>query len=125
MWEEISPEGDVYSYGILILEMFTEKRPTDSMFTDNISLHNYVKMALPDQLKMIIDPSLMTNQTRLREGDIYAVQELLASIFRTGVICSSEMPQERMNIKDALRELHLIKDRFLAQGTRGQRGSMA
>ncbi|GLU05344.1 hypothetical protein SLE2022_224470 [Rubroshorea leprosula] len=125
MWEEISPEGDVYSYGILILEMFTGRRPTDSMFTDNNSLHNYVKMALPDQLKTIIDPSLMTNQTRLREGDIYAVQELLASILRIGVICSSEMPRERKNIKDALRELHLIKDRFLALGTRGQRGSMA
>ncbi|XP_057997644.1 probable LRR receptor-like serine/threonine-protein kinase At3g47570 [Hevea brasiliensis] len=29
-----SKEGDVYSYGILVLEMFSERRPTDEMFKE-------------------------------------------------------------------------------------------
>ncbi|KAK6152517.1 hypothetical protein DH2020_015152 [Rehmannia glutinosa] len=42
-----SPDGDVYSFGILLLEMFTGKRPTDTAFKDGLNLHNHVKMALP------------------------------------------------------------------------------
>ncbi|KAJ0103290.1 hypothetical protein Patl1_06569 [Pistacia atlantica] len=32
----VSPEGDVYSYGILLLEMITGKRPTDEMFNEEL-----------------------------------------------------------------------------------------
>jgi serine/threonine protein kinase len=47
MGGEASTEGDVYSYGILVLEMFTGRRPTDDMFKDGLNLHDFVKMALP------------------------------------------------------------------------------
>ncbi|PIA24724.1 hypothetical protein AQUCO_68600001v1, partial [Aquilegia coerulea] len=46
---QVSMEGDVYSYGILLLEMFTRKRPTDDIFLNGLSLHNYAEMALPNQ----------------------------------------------------------------------------
>ncbi|XVF83242.1 hypothetical protein PTKIN_Ptkin16aG0119200 [Pterospermum kingtungense] len=38
-----SPEGDIYSYGILLLEMVTGKRPTNDLFHDGLSLHNFCK----------------------------------------------------------------------------------
>ncbi|XVF24082.1 hypothetical protein REPUB_Repub13aG0096500 [Reevesia pubescens] len=48
MGSELSTKGDVYSYGILLLEMFTGKRPTDEMFKEGLSLHNFVAAALPE-----------------------------------------------------------------------------
>ncbi|XP_058181881.1 LRR receptor-like serine/threonine-protein kinase EFR [Rhododendron vialii] len=45
---KISTQGDVYSYGILLLEMMTGRRPTDEIFTDRQSLHEFCKSALPE-----------------------------------------------------------------------------
>ncbi|KAK8334201.1 hypothetical protein V6Z11_A10G258200 [Gossypium hirsutum] len=47
MGSELSTNGDVYSYGILLLEMLTGKRPTNERFKEGLSLHNLVKAALP------------------------------------------------------------------------------
>ncbi|CAL5342804.1 unnamed protein product [Camellia sinensis] len=38
---------------VMTLEMFTRKRPTDNMFNDNPSLHNFVMMALLEQALLI------------------------------------------------------------------------
>jgi hypothetical protein len=57
---EVSILGDVYSYGILLLEMFTGKRPTGTEFREALSLHNYVKMALPDNVIDIADQHLLS-----------------------------------------------------------------
>ncbi|THG20536.1 hypothetical protein TEA_023418 [Camellia sinensis var. sinensis] len=59
MGSEVSTYGDVYSYGILLFEMFTGKRPTDEMFNDNLTLHNFVKIALSDGVERIADPILL------------------------------------------------------------------
>jgi hypothetical protein len=40
--------GDIYSYGVLLFEMFIEKRPTDDMFKDGLSIHKFIAMALPN-----------------------------------------------------------------------------
>ena len=59
MGNEVSIYGDVYSYGILLLEMFTGKIPTDNMFHDSLSLRDFVKETLPEQIIDIIDPVVL------------------------------------------------------------------
>ncbi|WRX13115.1 Serine-threonine/tyrosine-protein kinase [Theobroma cacao] len=57
--QTVSPEGDIYGYGTLLLEMITGRRPTDGMFHGGLSLHNFCKMALPERLKEILDFRLL------------------------------------------------------------------
>ncbi|KAH7855867.1 hypothetical protein Vadar_029850 [Vaccinium darrowii] len=51
----LSTRGDMYSYGVLLLEMFTGKRPTNKMFTESINLHRFERMALPSQVMNDVD----------------------------------------------------------------------
>ncbi|XP_059458514.1 probable LRR receptor-like serine/threonine-protein kinase At3g47570 [Corylus avellana] len=62
MGGEASTQGDVYSYGIFVSEMFTGKRPTDKIFKDGFNLHNFVKMASTEKLVQVVDPNLLTRE---------------------------------------------------------------
>ncbi|XP_077217600.1 LRR receptor-like serine/threonine-protein kinase EFR isoform X1 [Tasmannia lanceolata] len=55
----VSMAGDVYSFGILLLEIFTGKSPTDDMFMDGLTLHKFAKMASFERLMEAVDPLLL------------------------------------------------------------------
>ncbi|GMI90335.1 hypothetical protein like AT3G47570 [Hibiscus trionum] len=113
-----SPEGDIYSYGILILEMITGRRPTDALFDDGMSLHSLCKMAFPEKVEEILDYRLieqLNEKSQKRRGDENIgcdMLECLVSFANVGVACSVEVPAERMEIEDAVTELHTIKARL-------------
>ncbi|KAL5993952.1 hypothetical protein ACLOJK_038309 [Asimina triloba] len=58
----LSTRADVYSYGILLLEMFTGKKPTDNLFKDGFNLNKFVSALLENQLAKIVDPSLLEEE---------------------------------------------------------------
>ncbi|XP_047979537.1 probable LRR receptor-like serine/threonine-protein kinase At3g47570 [Salvia hispanica] len=85
----ISMQGDVYSFGIILLEMFTNKRPTNDLFGGEVNLHRYVSSALPHGLMDIIDPQLEMGGLKM---------EFVGRILNIGVSCSKENPRDRMPI---------------------------
>ncbi|CAN1771845.1 Putative receptor-like protein kinase At3g47110 [Linum perenne] len=129
MGNEVSIQGDVYSYGVLLLEMFTDKRPTNETFKEGLNLHNIVRSAISKQRAIeVIDPILLNEQLLRRETrhdytnnnarskeTTKGIEELLISILKIGIDCSSELPKERPDMSEVLsrlvsiRELHLIE----------------
>uniref|UniRef100_A0A199UAA3 non-specific serine/threonine protein kinase n=1 Tax=Manihot esculenta TaxID=3983 RepID=A0A199UAA3_MANES len=124
---QVSALGDVYSFGILLLEMFTGRRPTDDMFKDDLSIHKFVAMALPEHAMDVIDPTMLDDETADDEtneekaiitnsnarGNASRTQECIVSAMRIGVSCSSSSPGERMAMSSVVNKLHDIRDSFL------------
>ncbi|KAK1368274.1 hypothetical protein POM88_034366 [Heracleum sosnowskyi] len=67
MCVEISAEGDVYSYGILLLEMFSGKRPTESsiLMDNDKDLHDYSHSGRETSLIPRTIPSSLINGKQL------------------------------------------------------------
>ncbi|XP_004962622.1 probable LRR receptor-like serine/threonine-protein kinase At3g47570 isoform X1 [Setaria italica] len=121
MGSRISTEGDIYSYGIVLLEMLTGKHPTDELFDDGFTLHKYVEEALPHIAK-ILDPVLSkeigmdhSSHTQSQEqGNITEVQKCILQLLNLGLICSEEAPKTRPNIQDVYSEVVEVKEHFLS-----------
>lgn len=120
MGGEISAEGDVYSYGILLLEMFSGRRPTGSSISmDNAdNLHEYVKKALPQRVLNIADPRIIPDQKDTASFTVnqsysrVTMEVCLASVFEVGILCSVETPKDRIGISAAIKLLHVARDRL-------------
>ena len=102
----VSTRGDVYSFGILMMETFTRKKPTDKMFDDRLSSQYWIKDALPHSVTEIADTNLMG------EENLSAKKECILSILQVAVDCTVEMPENRLDIANVLGALKNIKTKF-------------
>ncbi|CAN1187567.1 Probable LRR receptor-like serine/threonine-protein kinase At3g47570 [Linum perenne] len=132
MGNKVSLQGDVYSYGILLLEMFTGRRPTEETFREGLNLHNIVERALLEQRTMeVVDPILhnelhgnmrirYTNYTSNNNSEASSssedtrshLEDLLSSILEIGVTCSSDTPEDRVSMSEVLSRLTAIRKKL-------------
>ncbi|XP_004295582.1 PREDICTED: probable LRR receptor-like serine/threonine-protein kinase At3g47570-like [Fragaria vesca subsp. vesca] len=105
----VTRRGDVYSFGIVLMETFTRRKPTDEMFVGEMSLKQWVANSLSaDAIAEAVDTNLLGT-----EEDHDTVKECLASILRLALSCSAESSEERVNMQEALASLKKIKVKFL------------
>ncbi|CAH8267740.1 unnamed protein product [Arabidopsis lyrata] len=101
--------GDVYSFGILLLEIFTGKRPTNKLFVDGLTLHSFTKSALPKRQALdITDKSIL----RGAYAQHFNMVECLTLVFQVGVSCSEESPVNRISMAEAVSKLVSIRESF-------------
>lgn len=119
MGSDVSINGDMYSFGILVLEMLTGIRPTDEFFEDGQNLHKFVENSFPNNLLKILDSSLVPKQGQAAIEEVNnsnltpTVEKCLVSLFKIGLSCPLESSKERMNMVDVTRELSKIRRAFL------------
>ncbi|KAL2553478.1 Leucine-rich repeat protein kinase family protein [Forsythia ovata] len=128
MGGRVSILGDVYSFGILLLEIFTGKRPTDKLFQEDLNLHHFVKMALPERAMEILDNSALCEEVTGKAKTWHEgwrnltieQQECLICVLQIAVACSADLPQDRMTMCQVDREVSMIMDSFLHTGLSSQ-----
>lgn len=105
----VSTKGDVYSYGLILLEMLTGKRITDPMFHGSFKLQNFVANALPDRVNDIIDPF---NLHELNSYDAAKAKACLVTLLNIGLRCTQTLPQFRPDIRVILSVLETVRSIF-------------
>jgi serine/threonine protein kinase len=132
MGGQISILGDIYSCGVLLLEMFTGKRPTDDIFKDGLSIQKFTVMALPELVMDIVDSSMpfeedeadeetnnvdMVESATVKDVDHHfnagsKVMDCLVSVLQIGLLCSTTSPHEGLPTNDVVNKMRAIRDAF-------------
>lgn len=113
----VSTSGDVYSFGVLLLEIMIGKRPTDPMFSDGLDIVNFADSNFPDKILHIIDNHLteecknFSEETTATENTPY---RCLLSLMQVALSCSRSLPSERMSMKQVANKMHAINESYLA-----------
>ncbi|KAL4353249.1 hypothetical protein GQ457_06G003500 [Hibiscus cannabinus] len=105
----VSTKGDVYSFGILMMETMTRKKPTDEMFSREVSSRKWVEDSLPYMLDQVVDNNLLSTNGR----EHLATKNCALSILQVALECSVGVPNERLDIKEVLTKLKKIKVKLL------------
>ncbi|PHT82863.1 hypothetical protein T459_11306 [Capsicum annuum] len=104
----VSTKCDVYSYGVMLLETFTKRKPNE--FEGDLSLKQWVSHSLPDAVMEVVDANLLTSTGNCLNKE----RDGVASIMKVALDCCNESPTRRTNMKDVVRILQKIKIQLLA-----------
>lgn len=87
------------------METFTRRKPTNEMFSGDMSLKGWIDASWPDAVSEVIDADLM----RLEE-DLTGMVQCTSLIMEVAFKCSAELPEERIAIGDVLTSLEKIRN---------------
>ncbi|KAH9742004.1 protein kinase domain-containing protein [Citrus sinensis] len=113
--ERPSTAGDVYSFGVMLLEIFTGMSPTSESFAGEFNIVKWVESNLPENVLQVLDPELRQLMTSNESQTIQLHDCLITIIGSVGLSCTTESPGGRIGIREALRRLKSSQEILLKQ----------
>ena len=82
----VTTKGDVYSYGVVIWELLTRKKPIHNMFVEGMKLQKWVGIHFPNQVGEVVDRSLLRSTSTIIEE--YKELKCVSHLVSLGLICT-------------------------------------
>ncbi|CAL1404043.1 unnamed protein product [Linum trigynum] len=101
--------GDTYSFGVMLLQLFTGKSPIDEgLMESEQSLMGWVRSAYPGEVMEVVDPDVVSSVKPEME------EQCLVKILGVGLWCSAGSPDGRISMRDALWNLQAARRDLVA-----------
>ncbi|CAI9759094.1 unnamed protein product [Fraxinus pennsylvanica] len=99
-------------YGILLLEIYMRKKPTDAMFGEEMILKSWVSHSLAENtITKVVDDNLLGKE----DENFSRKEQCVSSILALAIKCLHDTPRERINTREVVTRLRKIKATFLAR----------
>ncbi|XP_021763318.1 MDIS1-interacting receptor like kinase 1-like [Chenopodium quinoa] len=102
---KVDEKSDIYSYGVVLLELITGRRPIDKEFGDSIDVVEWIRNKPRNNrsLEEVLDPTLA--------GNCKHVQEEMLLVLRIALLCTTKVPKDRPSMRDVITMLGEAKPR--------------
>jgi hypothetical protein len=103
----------VYSFGVMILELITGKRPTDVLFQEGLTLHDWVGRHHPHDFAAVVAHSWLTSPAaqvvdEMVVDETVGADDIVAELIDLGLACTQQSPLARPTMVEVCHEITLI-----------------
>ena len=100
---QVDEKSDIYSYGVVLMEILSGKRSVDTEFGDGNSIVDWVRSTIKskDGIDDILDKNVGAGCSSVREEMI--------QMLRIALLCTSRNPAERPSMRDVVLMLQAAK----------------
>ncbi|MED6161812.1 hypothetical protein PIB30_064281 [Stylosanthes scabra] len=116
---KVDEKIDIYSYGVVLLELITGKTPLDPSFGECVDIVEWIRKKRSNKaLEEALDPTIA--------GQCKHVQEEMLLVLRIALLCTAKLPKERPSMRDVITMLGEAKPRrkSVCRDIRAQDGAM-